>query len=118
MYLDFAEDQASRQRPMHMGEWVERLDAFLQFNERNVLTHAGTVSRELAEQRAHAEFEKYDAQRRRLEAERPVSDFDRAVEGLKRLEAETRKDGGSAKKKPSRRLTRRQVGRKSNRDGA
>lgn len=107
MYLDFAEDQASRRHPMHMAEWVERLDAFLQFNERNVLTHAGTVSHELAEQRAHAEFETYDAERRRLEAEKPTTDFDRAVEEVKRLEAGTRKGGGAvrkaAKKKASRR---------------
>src|SRR5690606_36268572 len=34
MYLDFAEDQASRRNPMHMAQWVERLDAFLEFNER------------------------------------------------------------------------------------
>ena len=44
MYLDFAEDQARRKKPMHMAEWVQRLDAFLQFNERNILTHAGVVS--------------------------------------------------------------------------
>lgn len=107
MYLDFAEDQASRRHPMHMAEWVARLDAFLQFNERNVLTHAGTVSHELAEQRAHAEFEKYDAERRRLEATQPTSDFDQAVEEVKRLEAGTSKRKASvkkpAKKQPSRR---------------
>ena len=52
MYLDFAEDQARRKKTMHMSEWVTRLDAFLQFNERDVLTHAGAVSHQLAE--AHA----------------------------------------------------------------
>jgi hypothetical protein len=97
MYLDFAEDQARRRNPMHMAEWVGRLDAFLQFNERNVLSHAGTVSRELAEQRAHAEFEKYEIERRRLEAERPTSDFDEAVEEVKRLEAGVMRDERRAK---------------------
>ncbi len=87
MYLDFAEDRAQRKQPMHMAEWVERLDAFLQFNERNILTHAGSVSRELAERYAHAEFEKHEAERRRLEAAQPTSDFDQAVEEVKRLEA-------------------------------
>lgn len=86
MYLDFAEDQARRKKPMHMGEWVQRLDAFLQFNERNVLTHAGAVSHQLAEAHAHGQFEQYDAERRRLEAVQPSSDFDRAVEEVKRLE--------------------------------
>jgi len=86
MYLDFAEDQARRKKPMHMVDWIERLDAFLQFNERNILTHAGAVSHELAEQHAHAQFEQFDAERRRLEAAQPSSDFDRAVEKVKRLE--------------------------------
>lgn len=86
MYLDFAEDQARRKKTMHMAEWVQRLDAFLQFNERKVLTHAGTVSHQLAEAHAHAQFDQYDAERRRLEAKQPSSDFDRAVEEVKRLE--------------------------------
>ncbi|MEQ1685377.1 MAG: virulence RhuM family protein [Burkholderiaceae bacterium] len=89
MYLDFAEDQARRKKPMHMAEWVQRLDAFLQFNERNVLTHAGAVSHQLAEAHAHGQFERYDAERRRLEAEQPSSDFDRAVEEVKRVAAGT-----------------------------
>ncbi len=79
MYLDFAEDQARRRKPMHMAEWIERLDAFLQFNERNILTHAGSISHELAEQHAQAEFEKHEDERRRLEASQPTSDFDHAV---------------------------------------
>ena len=70
-----------------MAEWVQRLDAFLQFNERNVLTHAGVISHHLAEQHARAQFEQYDAERRRLEAAQQSSDFDRAVENVKRLEA-------------------------------
>lgn len=98
MYLDYAEDQARRRSPMHMTDWVGRLDAFLQFNERNVLTHAGRVSRELAEQRAHAEFEKYDTERRRLEAERPSSDFDEAVEAVQKIESAEKR--GAQRLKP------------------
>lgn len=86
MYLDFAEDQARRKKPMHMVDWVGKLDAFLQFNERNILTHAGTVSHQLAEEHAHAEFARYDEQRRHLEAAQPASDFDAAVDEVKRLE--------------------------------
>ena len=85
MYLDYAEDQAQRRRPMHMADWVERLDAFLKFNERNILTHAGRISHELAENHAHREFEEYQAQQRRLEATQPTSDFDKAVEEVRRL---------------------------------
>ena len=86
MYLDYAEDQARRHKPMHMADWTVRLDAFLQFNERNILTHAGTVSHQLAEERAHREFEKYDTERLRLAASQPTSDFDKFVEESKRME--------------------------------
>lgn len=92
MYLDFAEDQARRKKPMHMADWVSRLDAFLQFNERNILTHAGTVSHQLAEEHAHAQFAHYEVQQRRLEAAKPTSggaggsDFDKAVDQVKQLE--------------------------------
>jgi len=87
MYLDYAEDQARRKRPMHMTKWVEKLDAFLRFNERNVLTHAGRVSHELAEEHAHVEFSKYEKQRRKLEAKKPTSDFDQLVDKSKEMQA-------------------------------
>jgi len=101
MYLDFAEDQARRRRPMHMAEWVVRLDAFLQFNERDVLTHAGRISHQLAEQHAYAEFEKHEVERRRFEAEQPTSAFDEAVEEVRRLEA-----GKGGLKVPAKKATR------------
>lgn len=85
MYLDYAEDQAARRRPMHMADWAKRLDAFLAFNERNILTHAGTVSHELAEAHARREFDRYKGEQRRLAATTPTSDFDHAVEDVKRL---------------------------------
>jgi hypothetical protein len=90
MYLDYAEDQARRRRPMHMADWVERLDAFLQFNERDILAGAGRISHELAVARAEAQFDVYDAERLRLEASRPSSDFDRAIEHVRELEGEGR----------------------------
>jgi hypothetical protein len=86
MYLDYAEDQARRHTPMHMADWVTKLDAFLQFNERNILTHAGKITHQLAEDHARAQFEKYDAERHRIGAAQPTSDFDKAVEEAKRLE--------------------------------
>jgi hypothetical protein len=88
MYLDYAEDQAQRRQTMHMADWVRKLDGFLQFNERNILTHFGKVTHQLAEEHAHREFDKYEAQRRQIEATEPTSDFDRVVEEVKRLEAE------------------------------
>jgi len=79
-YLDYAEDQAERRRPMHMADWKTRLDAFLEFNERDILTDAGRVSSEVAKQLAEAEFDKHESRRRELEAAEPTSDFDRLVE--------------------------------------
>lgn len=52
MYLDFAEDQARRGQPMTMVKWVQRLDAFLAYNDRSVLTDVGRLSSRLAEERA------------------------------------------------------------------
>jgi hypothetical protein len=85
MYLDYAEDQARKRRTMTMADWVAKLDGFLQFNEHNVLTHAGTVSQVLAVAYAEAEFEQYDAEQRRVEATAPSSDFDRLIEASDRL---------------------------------
>jgi hypothetical protein len=91
MYLDYAEDQANRRKPMHMTDWVKKLDAFLAFNERDILTHAGKISQALAEERAHSEFAKYEAERRRLEAATPTSDFDRFVKKSKELTGKNQK---------------------------
>ncbi|MBP9890309.1 MAG: virulence RhuM family protein [Planctomycetes bacterium] len=82
MYLDYAEDQAKRGKVMHMADWAAKLDAFLQFNERNILTHAGRISHELALNHAHAEFIKFDDERRRREAIENLSDFDKSVKKL------------------------------------
>lgn len=55
MYLDYAENQAERQIPMTMEQWAVKLDAFLQFNDYNVLEHAGRVSAEVAQRLAEGE---------------------------------------------------------------
>ncbi len=86
MYLDYAEDQARKQKPMHMADWAKKLDAFLRFNERDILTHAGKVSMELAQEHARLEFGKHDAARRLREASEPTSDFDHFIDETKRLE--------------------------------
>lgn len=49
MYLDYAEDQAERQKPMHMKDWIEKLNAFLQFNEREILENTGEISKSVAD---------------------------------------------------------------------
>jgi hypothetical protein len=79
MYLDYAENQAARQIPMKMQDWVNRLDAFLQFNEYEILKDAGKVSHEVALKLAEEEFEKF----RVVQDNFFESDFDRE---MKRLE--------------------------------
>jgi hypothetical protein len=83
-YLDFAELQARGHRPMHMRDWIAKLDGFLQLSDREILTGAGRISHALAEEHAHTQFEAYEEQRR-LEAE--ISDFDRAIEDVNKLSA-------------------------------
>ena len=61
MYLDFAELQAKNRRPMHMKDWISKLDDFLRISERDILTHAGKISHEDALLKAEGEFTKYRA---------------------------------------------------------
>lgn len=63
MYLDYAEDQAERRNPMHMKDWEEKLSAFLKFNERDILTGAGSISHEVAKELAEKEYEKFNLKR-------------------------------------------------------
>lgn len=78
MYLDYAENQAARNIAMKMADWIQKLDAFLQFNEYDVLQNAGKVSRAVADQLACQEFEKF----RVLQDSRFESDFDKTVKKL------------------------------------
>ena len=58
-YLAFAETMAQQRTPMHMVDWIARLDNILQLNRRELLTHAGSISHEMAEAKATAVLEKY-----------------------------------------------------------
>ena len=87
MYLDYAELQAQSGRIMYMKDWIQKLNAFLNFNEREILDDLGKVSHEVAAALAEKEFEKYRIEQdRRLE-----SDFDREIKKL--LEASKEKVG-------------------------
>jgi hypothetical protein len=78
LYLDFAELQASNERPMKMLEWIGKLDEFLKLSEKKILTNAGRVSAKVAEEKAGKEFEKY----RKNRDEQFISDFDQEVKKL------------------------------------
>ncbi|MEI6765963.1 MAG: virulence RhuM family protein [Bacteroidota bacterium] len=78
MYLDYAETQAERSIPMTMKDWADKLNAFLQFNEKDILKNAGKVTQAIAKAFAENEFEKY----RIVQDKLFESDFDKAVKKL------------------------------------
>lgn len=78
MYLDYAENKAERGIPMTMEDWAEKLNAFLKFNEVDILQDAGKVTAEIAKAFAESEFEKY----RPIQDKLFESDFDRVVKKL------------------------------------
>jgi hypothetical protein len=78
MYLDYAETQAERNIPMSMEDWSEKLNAFLQFNEKEILTNSGKVSHAIAKAFAESEFEKYRIVQDRLFQ----SDFDKLIDNF------------------------------------
>ena len=80
-YLIFAQGQAMRRIPMTMADWISKLDSFLNINDRDVLTHAGKISHEMAKQHAELEYEKFHRLRIQQTDQQP-SDFEQAVKHL------------------------------------
>jgi hypothetical protein len=78
MYLDYAENQAERQKAMYMHDWIDKLDAFLKFNDYDVLTDAGKVSAEVAKALALKEFDKF----RVVQDQIFQSDFDKEMKKI------------------------------------
>ena len=90
MYLDYAELQAMNRKPMYMKDWIAKLDDFIRFNERELLTHAGKISHQQAIDKAHAEYDKYRALM--VNESSPVEQhFIEAVQAVKQLEAKHKK---------------------------
>ncbi len=84
MYLDYAEDQAKRKIPMTMEDWSKKLNAFLKFNERQVLYDSGKITAEIAKQFAESEFEEYRIIQDRLFE----SDFDQMTKKVLKQKAQ------------------------------
>lgn len=78
MYLDYAEMKAQKGIVMYMKDWIEKLDAFLKFNEKDILQDSGKISHEVAVALAETEYEKY----RVIQDKSYISDFDREVKRL------------------------------------
>ncbi|MEI7728619.1 MAG: virulence RhuM family protein [Verrucomicrobiota bacterium] len=80
-YLVFAEGQAMRRVPMHMKDWITKLHGFLTINDRNILTHAGKISHEMARELAEAEYDKFNRQRIQ-QADAADGEFEKAIKQL------------------------------------
>jgi hypothetical protein len=78
MYLDYAENQANRKIPMKMKDWISKLDAFLEFNEYQILTDAGNVKQEVARNLAENEYDKF----RIIQDSTFVSDFEKQTKNV------------------------------------
>ena len=81
-YLVFAEGQAMQRIPMHMKNWIEKLNAFLNINNREILNHAGRISHNVAKSLAEKEYEKFN--QKRIENEDKIDgDFEKTIKLLK-----------------------------------
>jgi hypothetical protein len=92
--FDYAEDQARRRKQVFLKDWKEKLDQFLQFNERNVLPGVGRISREQADELAHEHYARFEQRRRtaaELEAENDA--VKQLTETAKKLPADKKKGG-------------------------
>ncbi|MCK5801484.1 MAG: virulence RhuM family protein [Lentisphaeria bacterium] len=83
-YLELAEDRALRRIPMTMEDWAKCLDKFLEFDERDILKDKGKISRQIAQDHAESEFEKF----RVVQGHLFESDFDREVKSLEKAARE------------------------------
>ena len=86
MYLDYAEVQAERKQLIYMKDWVQKLDAFLQFNEREILTGSGQVSMEVAKKLALEEYETFSRRRIAEEDTEAEAEFERIVKKIEERE--------------------------------
>jgi len=90
-YLAFAESQAKLQRPMYMKDWIKKLNDILTINEREILEHAGKVTKNLADELAAKEYEKYDAQRKLADKIRSLEDLQNEIKFIEKKDNKKKK---------------------------
>ncbi len=83
-YLAFAETMAQQRTPMYMKDWIQRLDAILQMNDRELLTHAGKISHEMALKKSEDEYEKFQNTRKQIEKEQNLKELEADIDNLKK----------------------------------
>ncbi len=83
-YLAFAETMAQQQTPMYMKDWIARLDSILQLNGRELLTHAGKISHQMALDKSGEEYEKFKQQQKAIEKEASLKELEEDIKKLKK----------------------------------
>jgi hypothetical protein len=81
-YLAFAESMAQAQISMRMADWIERLDSILQMNRKNILTHTGKISHELAMKKAEVEYNKFKERQKALEKKESLDELEKDMKIL------------------------------------
>ena len=85
-YLAFAETMAQQRTPMYMADWIQRLDVILQLNGRELLTHAGKISHEMALEKAGSEFEKHSISKKQIEHKQNLKEIEDDINRLRKSE--------------------------------
>jgi hypothetical protein len=83
-YLAFAETMAQQHTPMYMSDWIERLNAILRLNGRELLNHAGKISHEMALEKSGDEFNKYRISQKEQEKQISLKEIENDIKSLKR----------------------------------
>lgn len=91
-YLIFAQGQAMRRIPMHMSDWIAKLDSFMTLNDRDILSHAGSISHEMAKQLAEGEYDKFHRQRL-SDSAKSLSDFDNVIKQVESTKSSDKNSG-------------------------
>lgn len=84
-YLAFAETMAQQQTPMYMSDWIERLDGILKMNGRELLTHAGKISHQMAKEKSDVEYKKFKEEQKKLEQEQSLKEIEADIKKLKKF---------------------------------
>jgi len=82
-YLAFAEAMAQQQTPMYMKDWIDRLDTIIQMNGRELLSHAGKISHQMALDKSALEYDQYQDQQKRAEREASLQELEKDLDALK-----------------------------------
>lgn len=75
---------AQQQTPMYMNDWIARLDGLLQLNGREILTHAGTISHQMALDKSEEEFQKFKIEQKTIEQEQSMKEIEEDIKRLKK----------------------------------